>query len=105
MIVGLYAIVAQSYPANVRAGGTGFVIGVGRGGAALGPIVAGVLFASGLSLFAVSALLACGSLVAVLAILGIRPIGPAFMEMQASRVPPGTVEPPRPPGPRTQETK
>ena len=105
VIVGLYAIVAQSYPANVRAGGTGFVIGVGRGGAALGPIVAGVLFASGLSLFAVSAMLACGSLIAVLAILRIGPIGSAFMEMQASRVPPGTVEPPRPPGPHTQETK
>lgn len=71
VIVGLYAIVAQSYPANVRAGGTGFVIGVGRGGAALGPIIAGVLFASGFSLFEVSAMLACGSLVAALAILRI----------------------------------
>ena len=46
-IVGLYAIVAQSYPTAVRAGGTGFIIGVGRGGAALGPIIAGFLFARG----------------------------------------------------------
>lgn len=60
------AIMAAGYP--MGAGGTGFVIGLGRGGAALGPIVAGMLFASGLSLFAVSALLACGSLFAVLAI-------------------------------------
>ena len=71
VIVGLYAIVAQSYPANLRAGGTGFVIGIGRGGAALGPIIAGALFASGLSVVVVSALLSCGSLVATLAILSL----------------------------------
>jgi benzoate transport len=73
VIVGLYAIVAQSYPANVRAGGTGFVIGIGRGGAALGPIVAGLLFAAGLSLFQVAALIACGSLIAACAIYRVRP--------------------------------
>jgi benzoate transport len=71
VIVGLYAIVAQSYPANVRAGGTGFVIGVGRGGAALGPILAGLLFASGLSLFAVAALISLGSLVAAGAVVAL----------------------------------
>jgi benzoate transport len=69
VIVGLYAIVAEGYPASVRAGGTGFVIGVGRGGAALGPIVAGLLFASGLSLFAVAALISLGSIVAAVAII------------------------------------
>ncbi len=68
VIVGLYAMVAQSFPANVRAGGTGFVIGVGRTGAAMGPVVAGVLFNNGLSLLTVSMLLACGSLGAALAI-------------------------------------
>jgi len=72
VIVGLYAIVAQSYPANVRAGGTGLVIGIGRGGAALGPIVAGLLFASGLSLFAVATLISLGSLFAAVAILALR---------------------------------
>ena len=54
-IVGLYAMVAQSYPTAVRAGGTGFIIGVGRGGAALGPIVAGFLFARGAGLPTVAA--------------------------------------------------
>src|SRR5688572_17339322 len=31
-IVGMYAIFAQAYPTHVRASGTGFAIGVGRGG-------------------------------------------------------------------------
>ena len=57
-IVGLYAIVAQSYPTAVRAGGTGFIIGVGRGGAALGPIIAGVLFARGSGLPTVATVMA-----------------------------------------------
>jgi len=68
VIVGLYAMVAQSFPANVRAGGTGFVIGLGRTGAAMGPVIAGVLFNNGLSLLTVATLLACGSLGAALVI-------------------------------------
>lgn len=74
-VVGMYAIFAQSFPARVRAGGTGLVIGLGRGGAALGPIVAGFLFASGQSLPVVSVLMAMGSLVAAAAllVLGRRP--------------------------------
>lgn len=69
MVVGTYALMAQSFPAALRAGGTGFVIGVGRGGAALGPIVAGFLFAGGWGLPMVAAGMACGSLVAALAIV------------------------------------
>jgi MFS family permease len=49
-IVGLYAIIAQAFPTHVRATGTGFTIGVGRGGSVLAPIVAGFLFAAGYSL-------------------------------------------------------
>jgi benzoate transport len=71
-IVGLYAIVAQSYPTAVRAGGTGFIIGVGRGGAALGPIVAGFLFARGGGLPSVATVMALGSLLAAGAILALR---------------------------------
>jgi benzoate transport len=58
---GLYAVIAQSFPAPLRAGGTGFVIGVGRAGAALGPIVAGLLFTAGWSLSTVALALACGT--------------------------------------------
>jgi benzoate transport len=70
-VVGLYALVAASFPTSVRAGGTGFVIGVGRGGAALGPILGGFLFAAGYSLPVVALLMALGSLVAATALLAL----------------------------------
>jgi len=63
-IVGLYAIIAQVFPTHVRAFGTGFTIGVGRGGSVLAPIIAGFLFAAGYSLPTVALILSLGSLVA-----------------------------------------
>jgi len=63
-----YALIAQSFPTVVRAGGTGFVIGLGRGGAVLGPVLAGLAFQSGLALPAVAAFMACGSLAAIVAV-------------------------------------
>ena len=63
-VVGLCTILAQSFPTAVRAGGTGFVIGVGRGGAALGPIIAGLLFSRGVGLPTVAVLMALGSILA-----------------------------------------
>ncbi|MBS0416539.1 MAG: MFS transporter [Proteobacteria bacterium] len=74
-IVGLYAIYAQVFPTQVRATGTGVSIGLGRGGAALGPIAAGFLFTAGYSLPAVATAIALGSLLAaaVLALLSCRP--------------------------------
>ncbi|MFC2953462.1 MFS transporter [Marinicaulis aureus] len=68
-IVGLYAIFAHAFPTEVRAGGTGFVIGVGRGGAALGPIIAGFLFKSGYGLEIVAVIMAAGSICAALALV------------------------------------
>ncbi|HWV12646.1 MAG TPA: MFS transporter, partial [Sphingobium sp.] len=62
-VVGLYAIIAHAFPTTVRAGGTGIVIGVGRGGAALGPIAAGFLFTLGFKLSAVALVMASGSLI------------------------------------------
>jgi benzoate transport len=68
-IVGLYAIIARAFPIEVRAGGTGFILGVGRAGAVCGPIVAGFLLQSNVgSLFSVSLLMALGSIVAAFAI-------------------------------------
>jgi len=43
-IVGYYAAFARGFPAYARATGTGFVLGVGRAGAAGAPIIAGYLF-------------------------------------------------------------
>lgn len=73
-VVGLYPILAGTYPAALRASGTGFVIGVGRGGSALGPVVAGALFASGASLLTVSMVMGAGALVAA-AMLFLLPWG------------------------------
>ncbi|MBT2246122.1 MFS transporter [Sphingobium sp. BHU LFT2] len=66
---GLYAVIAQSFPARLRAGGTGLVIGVGRAGAALGPVLAGLLFTAGWSLGPVALMLACGTLIAGIILL------------------------------------
>lgn len=63
-VVGMYAMLAQLFPTDVRAGGTGFAIGVGRGGSAVGPIFAGFLFAGGAGLPIVAMVMAGGSVIA-----------------------------------------
>lgn len=68
-IVGLYAIIARSFPTEVRAGGTGFILGLGRAGAVCGPIAAGFLLQNGMgTLFTASMIMACGSIIAALAV-------------------------------------
>ncbi len=71
-MVGLYNISAASFPTALRATGTGFVIGMGRGGAVLGPPLAGMLFEAGLSLPMVAMAMATGSLVAMGAVAAMR---------------------------------
>jgi benzoate transport len=77
-IVGLYAIFAHAYPTHVRATGTGFAIGVGRGGSVLAPAAAGFLFEAGWGVPGISVLMALGSLVAagVLLMLKLKPDAP-----------------------------
>ena len=60
-VVGLYAILAKVYSASTRATGSGFAIGMGRGGSVLAPILAGFLFAAGQGLQTVSIVMALGS--------------------------------------------
>ncbi len=67
-VVGMYALFAQLFPTDVRAGGTGFAIGVGRGGSALGPMIAGFLFAAGAGLPVVAMAMAAGSVIAAILI-------------------------------------
>ncbi|RDE04963.1 hypothetical protein [Sphingomonas aracearum] len=43
----LYIVLAQSFPASLRATGTGIGLGAGRIGAVVGPYVAGMLFEHG----------------------------------------------------------
>lgn len=79
-ISGIYSIVAYAFPTHVRATGTGFVIGVGRGGAVLSPWFAGFLFdPSGVSkalpvdrLPMVATVLAMGSLLAGIVLLFLK---------------------------------
>lgn len=67
-VVGFHALIASRFPTEARAGGTGFVIGIGRGGAAMGPVIAGFLFQFGLGLQEVAAALGLGSLLAAVTI-------------------------------------
>jgi len=71
-ICGMYAIFAQGFPTHVRASGTGFAIGIGRGGAVIAPIVAGFLFQSGLAVSSVATIMACSSLVAACVLAGLK---------------------------------
>ena len=71
-IVGMYAIFAQVFPTHVRSSGTGFAIGVGRGGSVLGPPLAGWLFDQHYSLPTVSMVLACGTLIAAFVLAGLK---------------------------------
>ncbi|MFZ0837006.1 MAG: MFS transporter [Xanthobacteraceae bacterium] len=49
---GLMALIAVSYPTSIRATGVGWAIGVSRFGAVVGPVLAGMILASGWSLHA-----------------------------------------------------
>jgi len=68
-VSGLYTIIAYVFPTHVRATGTGFVIGVGRGGAVLAPAIAGYLFQSGESLGVVALVMGLGSLCAAIVLM------------------------------------
>lgn len=73
-IVGMYALLAQVYPTQARATGTGFAIGFGRGGSVLSPIIAGFLLQFELGLPVVASAMALGSLFAaiILSFLKVR---------------------------------
>jgi MFS family permease len=84
-IVGLYALFAKAFPTHVRASGTGFAIGMGRGGSVLAPIIAGFLFQAGYGLSSVAMLMAFGSTMAavVLLFLKLEPVGARINEIGA----------------------
>jgi benzoate transport len=67
-IVGLYGMLAQAFPTNLRATGTGFTVGTGRAGSVLAPIVAGLLFRAGYELQLVAILMGVGSLAGAVAL-------------------------------------
>jgi benzoate transport len=71
-IGGYYLLFARVFPTHVRATGTGFAIGVGRGGALLAPVIAGYLLEAGLGLQAVATMMAMGSLSSAAALLALK---------------------------------
>ncbi|MEO0033331.1 MAG: hypothetical protein RIS94_3089 [Pseudomonadota bacterium] len=83
-IVGYYAAFALGFPAYARATGTGFVLGVGRMGAATSPILAGFLFKllGNDQLLSVSAIMALGSVASIVLFL-LLPMRDADADMAA----------------------
>jgi AAHS family 4-hydroxybenzoate transporter-like MFS transporter len=71
-MIGLYAIIARTFPAHLRASGTGFVIGIGRVGSILPPMIAGMLFTSGMGRESISILMAAPAIVCLLLLLTFR---------------------------------
>jgi benzoate transport len=71
-IGGYYLLFAKVFPTHVRATGTGFAVGVGRGGAVLAPVIAGYLFQAGFGMQAVATMMATGSLLSAAALLALK---------------------------------
>ena len=71
-IVGMYTLAAQLFPTHLRASGTGFIVGFGRGGSMLSPIVASFLFDAALGLPVVALVMASGSILAALALVKLK---------------------------------
>lgn len=71
-IVGMYALFAQAFPTHVRAFGSGFAIGLGRGGSFVAPVIAGFLFQAGYGLSVVAVVMALGSTMAAIVLLMLK---------------------------------
>lgn len=71
-ISGLYSILAIAFPTHLRATGTGFVIGFGRAGAVLSPIIAGFLLQAGANLPTVALFMGIGSLLAAVTLFFLK---------------------------------
>lgn len=86
-INGMYAMFAHAYPTHLRAAGTGFAIGVGRGGSILAPILAGFLFEGGMGVPTVAVIMGGGALLAAVALLFLKldPEPPEALEAERAR--------------------
>ncbi|MDD3797919.1 MAG: MFS transporter [Novosphingobium sp.] len=71
-ITGIYMLFARVFPTHVRATGTGFALGVGRGGSMLAPVLAGYLFEAGYGLQTVSLAVGSASLMSIVALLFLK---------------------------------
>lgn len=71
-ISGFYGLFAASFPSSLLGSGTGLVLGIGRGGAILGPFIPGLMFVAGLPLQAIALLMSAGALAAGIAVIWLR---------------------------------
>ena len=65
-MIGLYSVIWQSFPAQVRASGTGFAVGIGRIGAGISPLVAGLLYSLNFTREGVALLMALPAVLAAM---------------------------------------
>jgi benzoate transport len=72
-VAGLYTVTPDLYPAEVRATGVGVALGIGRGGAILAPIIAGILLDAGWTTVQLYLAVAAVLLLAAIAVFFIRP--------------------------------
>src|SRR5207244_10185808 len=84
-VSGMYSMVAYAFPTHVRATGTGFVIGIGRGGAVLSPWLAGYLLERGATLPTVGMIMGAGSLLAAFVLIFLK-FGSAQPVLQGRKV-------------------
>ncbi len=68
-LAGFFALFAVSFPSSILGSGSGLVLGIGRGGAILGPMIPGFLFTAGLPLTNVAIIMAAGSFFSGVAVL------------------------------------
>ncbi len=77
-VTGIFTLIGGAFAPHMRATGTGFVIGVGRGGSAIAPAVAGVLFGLGAGRAEVSLVFGvCAVIAGLLLLLRMRKVGAA----------------------------
>jgi len=68
-IVGMFALFAHVFPTHLRASGTGFCVGLGRGAGMLSPIIVGYFVDRGFQFFSVTALISIGGIIGALILL------------------------------------
>lgn len=71
-VAGAFGLFAASFPSSLLGSGSGLVLGLGRGGAVLGPMLPGFLFAAGLPLSMVALIMAAGSFLAGISVLFLK---------------------------------
>jgi predicted MFS family arabinose efflux permease len=75
-ITALYAIVPGAFPVVIRSTGIGFAMSIGRIGAVMGPLAAGIVFAQGVPSTIYCAMLAAPMLVSAVVLYWVRAYAP-----------------------------